>query len=96
VAKEAAPSILAWLSKNDNRTVEDAIQELGMRMLSEHELLKIVDRIMEANANLVEEKGEGAYGKIMGLVMSEVRGSADPAAVTRLIRTRIGDKMRKK
>jgi glutamyl-tRNA(Gln) amidotransferase subunit E len=96
VAKEAAPSIVAWLSKNSNRTVEDAIQELGMRMLSEHELLKIVDRIIDANANLVEEKGEGAYGKIMGLVMSEVRGSADPAAVTKLIRTEIGNKMRKK
>ena len=96
VAKEAAPSILAWLSKNSSRTVEDAIQELGMRMLSEHELLRIVDKIIEFNADLIKEKGEGAYGKIMGLVMSEVRGSADPSEVTRLIRTRIGETMRKR
>ena len=96
VAKEAAPSILAWLSKNSSCTVEDAIQELGMRMLSEHELLKIIDKIIELNADLIKEKGEGAYGKIMGLVMSEVRGSADPAEVTRLIRTRIGETMRKR
>ena len=96
VAKEAASSILAWLSKNSSRTVEDAIQELGMRMLSEHELLRIIDKIIELNANLIKEKGEGAYGKIMGLVMSEVRGSADPAEVTRLIRTRIGETMRKR
>jgi len=96
VAKEAAPSILAWLSKNSNRTVEDAIQELGMQMLSEHELLRIIDKIIEFNADLIKEKGEGAYGKIMGLVMSEVRGSADPGEVTRLIRTRIGETMRKR
>jgi len=96
VAKEAAPSILAWLSKNSSCTVEDAIQELGMRMLSEHELLRIIDKIIEFNADLIKEKGEGAYGKIMGLVMSEVRGSADPAEVTRLIRTRIGETMRKR
>jgi glutamyl-tRNA(Gln) amidotransferase subunit E len=96
VAKEAAPSILAWLSKNSSRTVEDAIQELGMRMLSEHELLRIIDKIIEFNADLIKEKGEGAYGKIMGLVMSEVRGSADPGEVTRLIRTRIGETMRKR
>ena len=96
VAKEAAPSILAWLANNSNRTVEDAIQELGMRMLSESELLKIVDRVIDTNADLIREKGEGAYGKIMGLVMSEVRGSADPAAVTKLVKTRIGDKIRKK
>ena len=96
VAKEAAPSILAWLSKNSSRTVEDAIQELGMHMLSEHELLRIIDKIIEFNADLIKEKGEGAYGKIMGLVMSEVRGSADPAEVTRVIRTRIGETMRKR
>jgi glutamyl-tRNA(Gln) amidotransferase subunit E len=96
VAKEAAPSILAWLSKNSSRTVEDAIQELGMGMLSEHELLRIIDKIIGFNADLIKEKGEGAYGKIMGLVMSEVRGSADPGEVTRLIRTRIGETMRNK
>jgi glutamyl-tRNA(Gln) amidotransferase subunit E len=96
VAKEAAPTILTWLSKNSTRTVEDAIQELGMRMLSEKELLVIIDKIIELNANLVREKGEAAYGKIMGLVMSEVRGSADPATVTRLIRTRIGETMQKR
>jgi glutamyl-tRNA(Gln) amidotransferase subunit E len=96
VAKEAAPSILAWLSKNSSRTVEDAIQQLGMRMLSEPELLRIIDKTIEFNADLIKEKGEGAYGKIMGLVMSEVRGSADPGEVTRLIRARIGETMRKR
>jgi glutamyl-tRNA(Gln) amidotransferase subunit E len=94
VAKEAAVTILTWLSRNSSRTVEDAIQELGLRMLSEHELLRIIDKTIESNADLITQKGEGAYGKIMGLVMTEVRGSADPAAVTRLIRTRIGERMR--
>jgi glutamyl-tRNA(Gln) amidotransferase subunit E len=95
VAKEAAPSILAWLANNSNRNVEDAIRELGMRMLSESELLKIVDRVIDANAGLIRERSEGAYGKIMGLVMTEVRGSADPATVTSLIKARIRDKIRK-
>ena len=96
MAKEAASSLLAWLSKNSDRAVEDGIRELKLRMLSEHELLRIVDRIIDSNYDLVEEKGEGAYGKIMGLVMSEVRGSADPVAVTKLVRTRIADKTREK
>ena len=96
VAKEAAPSLLAWLSKNRNRTVEDATRELGIRMLSEVELLKIIDRVIDTNSSLIKERGEDAYGKIMGLVMSEVRGSADPATVTQLIRAKIEDKTRKK
>jgi glutamyl-tRNA(Gln) amidotransferase subunit E len=96
VAKEAAPTILAWLSKNSARMVEDAIRGLGMRMLSEQELLRIIDKTIESNADLITQKGEGAYGKIMGLVMTEVRGSADPAAVTSLIRTRIRETISKR
>jgi glutamyl-tRNA(Gln) amidotransferase subunit E len=96
VAKEAAPSILAWIAKNSGSTVDDAIQGLGMRMLSESELLAIIDRIIGANASLIEGKGEGAFGKLVGLVMSEVRGSADPSAVTRLVRARIAEELQKK
>ncbi|WP_455286075.1 GAD domain-containing protein, partial [[Eubacterium] cellulosolvens] len=96
VAKEAASALLAWLSKNSNRTAEDAIRELGLGMLSEDELSKVIDRIIDANSGLVEQKGEGAYGKIMGLVMGEVRGSADSANVTKLIKARIAEKTRKK
>lgn len=92
IAKEAALSLLAWLSKNSNRTVEDGIQELGLRMLSQSQLSNIVDRVIDANSGLVKEKGQGAYGRIVGLVMSEVRGSADPATVTRLVKTKIEEK----
>ena len=96
VAKEAASSLLAWLSRNSNRTAEDGIQELGLHMLSENELSKVIDRIIDANVGLVEQKGEGAYGKIMGLVMGEVRGSADSAMVAKLVRARIAEKTRER
>jgi glutamyl-tRNA(Gln) amidotransferase subunit E len=96
IAKEAAASLLGWLSKNSSQSVEDGICELGLHMLSEPELAQVVDRIIDANSGLVEEKGQGAYGKIMGLVMSEVRGSADPAAVTNLVRMRIRERTGKK
>jgi len=96
VAKEAAASLLSWLSRNVNRTVGDGIQELGLRMLSEDELRRIVDRVIDANHGLIDKKGEAAHGKIMGMVMSEVRGSADPATVTNIIKARIADKSQKK
>ena len=95
IAKEAALALLAWLSKNRKGTVEDGIRALGLRMLSEHELLNIIDRTIDANLALVDENGERAGGKIMGLVMSEVRGKADPTLVTRLIKTRIEYRTRK-
>jgi glutamyl-tRNA(Gln) amidotransferase subunit E len=96
IAKEAASSLLSWLASNKDRTVEAGIQELGLRMLSPDELRKIVDRALEKNDALVVEKGEAASGKVMAFVMSEVRGSADPAVVMALVRTRIAEKKRKK
>jgi len=96
VAKEAAPSLLSWLSKNTNSTVEDGIRELGLRMLSEDELRNTVDRVIGANHSLIEQRGEGAQGKIIGLVMSEVRGSADPATVANMVKARIAGRSRKK
>ena len=95
IAKEAALALLAWLSKNRKGTVEDGIRALGLRMLSEHELLNIIDRTIDANLALVDETGERAGGKIMGLVMSAVRGKADPSLVTSLVKTRIEYRMRK-
>jgi len=78
-----------------------AFSDFRPRMLSEHELVAIIDRILDANQPLVSQKGESPkeirvarallYEKIVQLVMSELRGSADPAKVKQLIRAKMGE-----
>ena len=91
IAKEAVPDVLSWLSRNARLTVSDATQALQLHMFSDSELVAIVDHAIAANYDLVKEKGDSAYGRIMGLVMTEVRGSADTETVTRLIKKRISE-----
>lgn len=90
LAKEAVPEIVAWLSQREDRKVQDAISSIGLKMLSEEQLEKIVETTLEANRNLVKERGMGAFGALMGIVMKEVRGKAEPKVVSELIKKKLG------
>lgn len=89
VAKEAIPNIACWLIQNENKSVKEAIDNFGYKMLSEDEIQKKIDRIIAANANLIKERGRNASRAIMGAVMKEVRGKAQPEIVQQLINKKL-------
>ncbi|UCE43685.1 MAG: Glu-tRNA(Gln) amidotransferase subunit GatE, partial [Candidatus Bathyarchaeota archaeon] len=84
--KEAIPDILTWLSKHEGATVREAIEELGLKMLSEKDLLSIIDGLMSENRALVEKRGMSAFGVFMGLVMEKVRGRARAELVSEVLK----------
>ena len=88
LTKEALPEVFSWLSKNEGKTVQDAVAALGLKMLTEAELATIVDRIIAQTSQQVEKLGKNAYGMLMGAVMKEVRGKANPELVAKLLRER--------
>jgi glutamyl-tRNA(Gln) amidotransferase subunit E len=89
LAKEAAAEIFMWLSKHEGKSVQDAVIELGLKMFSEAELAVIVDRAIAANRQTVAKLGKNAFGMLMGLVMKEVRGKANPERVSELLKERL-------
>jgi glutamyl-tRNA(Gln) amidotransferase subunit E len=89
LAKEALPDLISWLSKNEEKTVQDAVGSLGLGMLSTAELERIIDAVIDANRGLVEERGGNAFGLIMGMTMKEVRGKARAESVSELIKKKI-------
>jgi len=89
IAKEALSDLLKWQVSHLNEEPEAGVQSLGLRMMTENELRPIVDRIMEKNRKLLDEKGQAAFSSIMGAVMSEVRGRADPKLVTEIVKKRL-------
>lgn len=88
-AKEAVPDILTWLSKHEGASVKAAIESLGLTMLSEAEIEKIIDDILTENERLVKERGKAAFGMLMGLVMRKVRGRANAELVSRILRRKL-------
>jgi glutamyl-tRNA(Gln) amidotransferase subunit E len=89
ITKEAIPEIVNWLSKHENKNVQEAITSLNLKILSKEELEKIINAIVEANKGLVKERGANAFGLIMGIAMREVRGKASATLVSELLKKKL-------
>ena len=88
-AKESVLDVLKWLAFHPDGVAEEAVDMLNLRMLTESDLQNIISKVVESNQALVQENGVKALGRMMNLVMGEVRGRADPRQVTELLRTRL-------
>jgi len=89
LAKEAIPDVIGWLSRHEGKNIQEAISSLSLKVLSKEEVKKIVDRVVEDNRKLIEERGAEAFGPLMSMVMKEVRGRANVALVSELIKKRL-------
>ncbi len=89
IAKEALADLTKWQVSHLDEEPEVGAHSLGLRMLTENELTPIVDRAIGKNKRMIEEKGQAAFSSIMGAVMSEVRGRADPKLVTEIVKKRM-------
>lgn len=95
VTKEAVAELLKWQAKNPNSDPRQGVKELGMRMLSEEDLERVIDRHIENNKKLIQERGQGAFSSLMGSVMSEVRGSTDARTVSEKLKRKLAEQAKK-
>jgi glutamyl-tRNA(Gln) amidotransferase subunit E len=87
--KEAAPDIITWLAKHENATADQAVQNLGLSLISQHEIEVIIDTIIKENQALVDKSGEAAFGALMGQVMKKIRGKADAETVVNALKKKL-------
>jgi glutamyl-tRNA(Gln) amidotransferase subunit E len=90
LAKEAVADVFIWLSKHEDKSVSEAIGDLGLGMFSQEELETLIDRAIAANQQSINKMGNSAFGMLMGAVMKEARGKADPNLVSALLKKRLG------
>ena len=83
---------MAWLSKNPQSNPHDVVRQLGLAMLSKNELEQLIQGKIKQNLSWVTELGERAEGRLMGIVMGEVRGRADPELVAEILREKLAKK----
>lgn len=88
-AKESIPEILTWLAENEEATVKDALESLGLSMMSLKELEDLVDDIIEKNSEFIELRGKGAIGPLMGIIMKKARGRVRAKLVNETLKSRL-------
>lgn len=89
LTKEALAEVFVWLSKNGGKTVREAISSLDLKTVSGGEVEAVVDRVIAENSKLIQEKGEGSFGALMGIIMKELRGKADASQIGNLLKDRL-------
>jgi glutamyl-tRNA(Gln) amidotransferase subunit E len=93
IAKEATTDVVSWLSKHEDKTIQDAVNELGIQSISRDDLSKLITRIVEENKKIIKERGEDSFGALMGIAMSTLRGKADAALVSRILKEKVREAM---
>jgi glutamyl-tRNA(Gln) amidotransferase subunit E len=89
LAKEAIADVFSWFSKNEDKPLQSAVEALGLKMFTASDLELIIDRIVALNKQQIDKQGKNAFGMLMGAVMKEVRGKANPELVSKLLRERL-------
>jgi len=88
-AKESIPEMLTWLASHEGATANDALEALGLGMISRKELERWVDDVITRNSGLIEARGKGALGALMGMIMKKARGRVKAQLVNEILKKRL-------
>lgn len=88
ISKDAIPQILTNVC-NEGNSPEEAAESLNLMMLSEGDVEKIIDEIMESNKKMIDERGMAAMGSLMGMAMKKLKGKADGKLVNKLLKDKL-------
>jgi len=87
-AKEAIPQILASVVQH-GFTVAKALESLGVETVDLDSVRAVCERVVREREKFIRERGEGALGPLMGIVMKELRGKVDGKVISEILRERI-------
>ena len=89
IAKEAFEEIFKELALHPEKSAAQVAEEKGLTLLSEEEVERIIDEVVQQNIEVIKAKGMGAMGMVMGRAMAKLRGRADGKLVSTLVRKKI-------
>ena len=87
--KESIPEILTWLAENEDATVKDALESLGLSMMSRKELEELVNDVIDKNSEFIELRGKNAFGSLMGIIMKKARGRVKAKLVNEMLKIKL-------
>ncbi len=88
ISKDAINPVLIYVAQN-NISPLTAAEEQNLLMLKEEEVEEVIQKILSKNDDLIQERGMGAMGPLMGMAMKELKGKADGKLINKLIKDNI-------
>lgn len=94
VSNNAAKQVFDALWTGEGREVDAVIEAKGLKQMNDSSALeKIIDEVMAANAEMVEQFRAGkdkAFNALVGQAMKASKGKANPQQVNDLLRQKLG------
>ena len=89
ITKESVEIIFQQIMSGKAITALDAVEKASITQLSQDDLEKILDKIIEQNYDEIKKDGMHSMSSIMGIVMKQVRGKTSGSLVNQLLKTKI-------
>lgn len=89
IAKEGLTDLLKYLAEHPDVGAIEAASKAGLAGVDTAGVESVVHGIVAGKADLVRSKGDRSIGPLMGLVMKELRGRADGALVSAILKKEI-------
>ena len=93
ISKESIEIILENIMSGKSKTVKEAIENTSIESISEIDLEKIIEEIVEKNESIIKNQKERAMGPLMGIVMKELRGKASGEMINSILLKNIKKKL---
>jgi glutamyl-tRNA(Gln) amidotransferase subunit E len=94
ITKESIEIIFEQIMSGKTQSVEEAIQNTSMITINEEEISEILDKIIQANLDIIKKQGTHSIGTIMGIAMKSLRGKASGERVNRLLQKMISEHLK--
>ncbi|MBK1991453.1 Asp-tRNA(Asn)/Glu-tRNA(Gln) amidotransferase subunit GatB [Campylobacter sp. 2018MI35] len=94
ISAKAAKDILAFIFENPKMQIDESIEKLGLKQVSDDGVIeKVIDQILNANEDKVQEYKSGKdklFGFFVGQVMKEGKGAFNPSKVNEILKSKLG------
>ena len=89
IAKESIEIIFENIMSGKSKTIEDAIKNTAIEIVSKEEFEKVIENIIMDNKEIIQNQKERAVSPLMGIAMKELRGKVSGEMVNSLLLEKI-------
>ena len=93
ISNNAAKKVFDFIWDKSNITVDQAIDELGLKQISDSsEIDFLIDEVLKNNQQMIEEYLSGkekAFNALVGQIMKASKGKANPSQVNQILKQKI-------
>ncbi len=89
ISKESIDIIFENIMSGKSKSIDEAVQKLSIKTISDEELEKILSEIVNENVGLIKNQGERSMGPLMGMAMKSLRGKVSGEKISKSLQMKV-------